>query len=284
MRPLFVPLKLVRFSGRVDMTAQCLFREPPLKFSESSCRCGATTAFSFSYNSTYTAVGLGKDDHRVISLPPRGLVFSSGMKKAKIVALLPLFSLKRPISGGLRLITTRTDRRSMKPHIDFLKHGTLIGYGSKWTVVVVAGSKNGTAIEYYADRSINKSHTWTASHRGRRRIKEVWVETKVDKQHGTVNRYYPDGSKSMEIPYVDGQLHGTKIEWHYKTESKAQETPFVNGKNHGTAISYFYLWHVEKRHGKMIYYWSHRRREKSSTKTANSICVPPDRRSLSSPT
>ena len=38
----------------------------------------ATTAFSFSYNSTYTTAGLGKDDHRVISLPPRGLVFSSG--------------------------------------------------------------------------------------------------------------------------------------------------------------------------------------------------------------
>ena len=27
------------------------------------------------YNITYTTAGLGKDDHRVISLPPRGLVF-----------------------------------------------------------------------------------------------------------------------------------------------------------------------------------------------------------------
>ena len=43
----------------------------------------ATTAFSFSYNSTYTTAGLGKDDHHVLSLPPRGLVFLSGDEEAQ---------------------------------------------------------------------------------------------------------------------------------------------------------------------------------------------------------
>ena len=120
MRPLFVPL--CRFSGRVDCPIMV-----------SSCRCGATTAFSFSYNSTYTAVGLGKDDHRVISL--RG-AFSSGDEEGQdilvaSIVIAAVLSLKlRPISGGLR-ITTRTDRRSMNPisiffeawHADWLQQG-----------------------------------------------------------------------------------------------------------------------------------------------------------------
>ena len=79
--------------------------------------------------------------------------------------------------------------------MDDKSHGTEINYnsdGSKWTEEFkdgerVAGTKNGTEIEYY------------------------------------------DGSKWVEIPYVNGKRHGTEIGYH-ADGSKRLEIVWENGK------------------------------------------------------
>ena len=54
---------------------------------------------------------------------------------------------------------------------------------------------------------------------------------------GTEVRYHKDGSKTAEIPYIDGKRNGTMIDY-YEDGSKKYEITFVNGKAHGTAIMY----------------------------------------------
>ena len=41
----------------------------------------------------------------------------------------------------------------------------------------------------------------------------------------------------MEVPYVNGKQHGTKI-WYNEDGSKKRELPYVDGQEHGTAIRY----------------------------------------------
>ena len=54
---------------------------------------------------------------------------------------------------------------------------------------------------------------------------------------GTVIGYRKDGSKSWEIPYVNGKRHGTGIVYN-EYGSKWGKIPFLNGKRHGTQIEY----------------------------------------------
>ena len=55
---------------------------------------------------------------------------------------------------------------------------------------------------------------------------------------GTEIGYYEDGSKSWEVPLVDGKTQGTRIEY-YKNGPKKRETTWVDGNQHGLQTS----WH-----------------------------------------
>jgi len=55
---------------------------------------------------------------------------------------------------------------------------------------------------------------------------------------GTEIGYYEDGSKSWEVPLVDGKTQGTRIEY-YKNGPKKREIPWVDGKQHGLQTSWY---------------------------------------------
>jgi len=55
---------------------------------------------------------------------------------------------------------------------------------------------------------------------------------------GTEVGYYEDGSKSWEVPVVDGKTQGTRIEY-YKDGRKKREIPWVDGKRHGLQTSWY---------------------------------------------
>ena len=55
---------------------------------------------------------------------------------------------------------------------------------------------------------------------------------------GTEVGYYEDGSKSWEVPLVDGKTQGTRIEY-YKDGQKKREIPWVDGKRHGLQTSWY---------------------------------------------
>ena len=48
------------------------------------------------------------------------------------------------------------------------------------------------------------------------------------KEHGTIIRYYEDGSKKSETPYVDYKMHGTMILYN-EDGYKIYEAVFENG-------------------------------------------------------
>ena len=54
---------------------------------------------------------------------------------------------------------------------------------------------------------------------------------------GTEIRYYKDGSKWLETPYVDGKKQGMEIQFR-EDGSKCMETPWVDGKRIGMEIAY----------------------------------------------
>jgi len=51
------------------------------------------------------------------------------------------------------------------------------------------------------------------------------------------NQYRPDGSVSVETPYVNGQIHGVQ-KWYYESGELLQETPFFDGQEHGLQKRY----------------------------------------------
>ena len=55
---------------------------------------------------------------------------------------------------------------------------------------------------------------------------------------GTDIRYYKDGSRYKETPYVDGKPQGTEIQYR-EDGSKCMETPWVDGKRIGMEITYY---------------------------------------------
>ena len=55
---------------------------------------------------------------------------------------------------------------------------------------------------------------------------------------GTEIGYYEDGSKSREVPLVDGRTQGTRIEY-YKDGSKKREITCGDGKRHGLQTSWY---------------------------------------------
>jgi hypothetical protein len=65
----------------------------------------------------------------------------------------------------------------------------------------------------------------------------LYVKGETEPFTGTSIKYRVDGSKSFEMPYVDGKLDGMAINY-YEDGSKRWETPYVNGKPYGTAIEY----------------------------------------------
>ena len=58
------------------------------------------------------------------------------------------------------------------------------------------------------------------------------------KRNGTMIWYSRDGSKSFEMPYVDGKIHGTEVRYH-KNGNKKEEASWVDNKLHGTKIDYY---------------------------------------------
>ena len=65
----------------------------------------------------------------------------------------------------------------------------------------------------------------------------LYVKGETEPFTGTSIKYRVDGSKSFEMPYVEGKLDGMAINY-YEDGSKRWETPYVNGKPYGTAIEY----------------------------------------------
>ena len=65
----------------------------------------------------------------------------------------------------------------------------------------------------------------------------LYVKGETEPFTGTSIKYRVDGSKSFEMPYVEGKLDGTAINY-YEDGTKRWETPYVNGKPYGTAIEY----------------------------------------------
>ena len=55
---------------------------------------------------------------------------------------------------------------------------------------------------------------------------------------GTQVRYHKNGSKTAEIPYIDGKIHGTEVRYH-KNGNKKEEASWVDNKLHGTKIDYY---------------------------------------------
>ena len=49
---------------------------------------------------------------------------------------------------------------------------------------------------------------------------------------------YPNGQKSRETPYVNGQRHGISIGWN-ENGQKMHEIPYVNGQKYGLAIWWY---------------------------------------------
>ena len=163
-------------------------------------------SLSFSYNSTYTAVGLGKDDHRAfLYRPVASIFFGDEEGQIILVASIVIAVLIKTQTNlwGPRLLRGRiegyeTPYRFFEAwHADWLQQGW-----SKWTVEYKDGgscwSKNGTAIEYYED-----------------------------------------GSKYKQIPYVDGKPHGTAVKYYGDGSRRWVETPYVDGKQHGTVNRYY---------------------------------------------
>ena len=58
------------------------------------------------------------------------------------------------------------------------------------------------------------------------------------KRNGTMIWYSRDGSKSFEMPYVDGKIHGTEFRYH-KNGNKKEEASWVDGILHGTKIDHY---------------------------------------------
>ena len=65
----------------------------------------------------------------------------------------------------------------------------------------------------------------------------LYVKGETEPFTGTSIKYRVDGSKSFEMPYVEGKLDGMAINY-YEDGSKRWEIPYVNGKPYGTAIEY----------------------------------------------
>ena len=65
----------------------------------------------------------------------------------------------------------------------------------------------------------------------------LYVKGETEPFTGTSIKYRVDGSKSFEMPYVEGKLDGSVINY-YEDGTKRWETPYVNGKPYGTAIEY----------------------------------------------
>ena len=65
----------------------------------------------------------------------------------------------------------------------------------------------------------------------------LYVKGETEPFTGTSIKYRVEGSKSFEMPYVEGKLDGMAINY-YEDGSKRWETPYVNGKPYGTAIEY----------------------------------------------
>ena len=65
----------------------------------------------------------------------------------------------------------------------------------------------------------------------------LYVKGETEPFTGTSIKYRVDGSKSFEMPYLEGKLDGMAINY-YEDGTKRWETPYVNGKPYGTAIEY----------------------------------------------
>jgi antitoxin component YwqK of YwqJK toxin-antitoxin module len=109
------------------------------------------------------------------------------------------------------------------------KHGMTIAFDNTGTKVFeekyewgkyVQGSANGTEVDYHFFSDQKRSET-------------PFVNGKI---HGAKIEYDLNGNKT-ETQYVDGEKHGAEIRYN-QDGSKAGETPWVNGKEHGTEIHY----------------------------------------------
>ena len=138
------------------------------------------------------------------------------------------------------------------PYVDGQQHGTVIWYkedGAKLREIVY---ENG---EFITEKKLKEvAHEKPAKEQTSMKApirevstdelekhEEIWyLKGETEPFTGTEIFYYKDGSKRYkryETPYVNGEKHGTEIEYR-EDGSVESEVPYVNGKPHGTAILY----------------------------------------------
>ena len=89
-----------------------------------------------------------------------------------------------------------------------------------------------------------KTSTWP---NGQKSLEIPYVN---GQRHGFATYWNENGQKRYEIPYVNGQQYGLATGWHTNGQ-KRYEIPYINGQRHGLITEWFsdgLLRYVEKMH------------------------------------
>ena len=211
----------------------------------------STTAFSFSYNSTYNTAGLGKDITVLFLYRPVAWCF---IKRMKYLSIL-MVGVALATSVAADDLSKHRKWQSTSGHV---LEAALVSFDSKVSTVRLKTTDGKEFdVQYnlliHADQELLKQ--WEAANPFKRvdgaqkvvtnktpvrevsadelefREKIAYVKAETEPFTGTMIGYNLDGLKWFEMPYVNGKRHGTVIRYR-EDGSKWEETKWVNGLQH----------------------------------------------------